>query len=183
VESTEPKKVYGVKLDFVSERTIKDHHHQDDFSPVPHASCFRMILALATQNNMYCDYVDKLRRPLYGMPIAARAWHHTMSAYLRSQGCKLVGFERSMWTVVKEGHVILFTAHIDDFIIAWADRKVLDEFRTALLQRFEGTYEGEVHTYLGYEILRAKHFYRRNIMRKTYCAPMTIGIVFRLLPQ
>jgi hypothetical protein len=24
---TEPKQVYGVKLDFVSERTIKDHHH------------------------------------------------------------------------------------------------------------------------------------------------------------
>jgi hypothetical protein len=27
VESTEPKQVYDVKLDFVSERTIKDHHH------------------------------------------------------------------------------------------------------------------------------------------------------------
>ena len=27
VEDTEPKQVYGVKLDFVSERTIKDHHH------------------------------------------------------------------------------------------------------------------------------------------------------------
>ena len=29
----------------------------------------------------------------------------------------------------------------------------MDEFRTALLQRSEGTYEGEVHTYLGCEIL------------------------------
>jgi hypothetical protein len=54
-----------------------------------------------------------------------------MSAYFKSQGCKLVGFERSMWTVVKEGHVILITAHIDEFIIARADRKVLDEFRTS----------------------------------------------------
>jgi hypothetical protein len=27
VESTKPKQVYGVKLDFVSERTIKEHHH------------------------------------------------------------------------------------------------------------------------------------------------------------
>jgi hypothetical protein len=43
-----------------------------------------------------------------------------------------VGFELSMQTVVKEGHVILITAHIDDFIIACADREVLDEFRTAL---------------------------------------------------
>ncbi len=54
----------------------------------------------------------------------------------------------------QQGYVILITAHIDDFIIACDDRQVLDEFRTALLQRFEGTYEGEVHTYLGCEILR-----------------------------
>jgi hypothetical protein len=51
-------------------------------------------------------HVYQLRRPLYGMPSAARAWHHTMSAYPKSQGCTLVGFERSMWTVVKEGHFI-----------------------------------------------------------------------------
>jgi hypothetical protein len=172
----------------------KDEHgrgdFEDAFSPVPHASSFRMILALATQNNMHCDHVDisqafvqgdllpgdghngkvyfsappgydedpiyvcQLRRPLYDMASAARAWHHTMSSYLKSEGCTLVGFERNMWTVVKEGHVILITAHIDDFIIACADRRGLDEFRTALLQRFEGTYEGEVHTYLECEILR-----------------------------
>ena len=177
---------------------------EDAFSPVPHASGFRMILALATQNNMHCDHVDisqafvqgdllpgdgyngkvyisappgydedpnyvyQLRRPLYGMPSAARAWHHTMSAYLKSQGCKLVGFERSMWTVVKEGHVILITAHIDDFIIACADRTVLDEFRTALLQRFEGTYEGEVHTYLGCEIMRELEAGKTLLSQKHY---------------
>ena len=103
-------------------------HRKDDqgcgnfegaFSPVPHASGFRVILALATQNNMYCghvyisqafvqgdllpgdghngkvyisappgfeedpNYLYLLRRPLYGMPSADRAWHHTMSAYLK----------------------------------------------------------------------------------------------------
>ena len=31
-------------------------------------------------------YVYQLRRPLYGMPSAARGWHTTMSAYLQSQG-------------------------------------------------------------------------------------------------
>ena len=160
---------------------------EDAFSPVPHASGFRMILALATQNNMHCDHVDISQAFVQGdlhpgdghngkvyifappvskntritciscvdlyMVCPARLVHHTMSAYFKSQGCTLVGFERSMWTVVKEGHVILLTAHIDDFIIACADRRVLDEFRTALLQRSEGTYEGEVHTYLGCEIL------------------------------
>jgi hypothetical protein len=31
---------------------------EEAFSPVPHASGFHMILALATQNNMHCDHVD-----------------------------------------------------------------------------------------------------------------------------
>jgi hypothetical protein len=31
-------------------------------------------------------------------------------------------FRTQKWTVVKEGHVILITAHIDDSIIACADR-------------------------------------------------------------
>ena len=101
---------------------------EDAFSPVPHASDFPMILALATQNNMHCDHVDtnqafvqgdllpgdghhgkvyisappgfdedpnyvyQLRRPLYGMPSAARAWHHTMSAYFKSEGRTQVVF-------------------------------------------------------------------------------------------
>ena len=32
-------------------------------------------------------YVYRLRRPLYGMPSAARAWHETMSAFLKQEEC------------------------------------------------------------------------------------------------
>ncbi len=78
-------------------------------------------------------YVYQLRRPLYSMPSAARAWHTTMSAYLKSQGCSLVGFERSMWCATIGGHTILIAAHIDDFILACLDRNTLDTFRTGLL--------------------------------------------------
>jgi hypothetical protein len=91
-------------------------------------------------------YVYQRRRPLYGMPSAARAWHTTTSPYLKSQGCALVGFERSMWCITIQGHTIFIAAHIDDFIIACADRATLDAFRQNLLARFDGPYEGEVHT-------------------------------------
>jgi hypothetical protein len=104
-----------------------------------------------TEDNCY-DY--QLRRPLYGMPSAARAWHTTMSAYLKSQGCSRVGFERSMWCVTIAGHTLLIAAHIDDFILACADRDTLDAFRKDLLARFDGTYEGAINTYLGCEIER-----------------------------
>jgi len=81
-------------------------------------------------------YVCQLRRPLYGMPSVARAWHTTMSAYLKSQGCALVGFERSMWCATINGHTLLIEAHIYDFILACADRDTLDTFRTDLGKPF-----------------------------------------------
>ena len=44
--------------------------------------------------------------------------------------------------------------HIDDFVIVCAHRPILDNFRSRLLEVFDGTYEGEIHTYLGCEITR-----------------------------
>ena len=123
---------------------------EDSFSSVPHASDLRIMLALATQHNMFMDHIDisqaccqrdlmpgdahngkvyisappgypedpdicyLLRKPLYGMPSAARAWRTTMSGFLlsgflKSQGCSKVGYEESMWMAVSDGHKILKT--------------------------------------------------------------------------
>jgi hypothetical protein len=52
------------------------------------------------------------------------------------------------------GHDILLAAHIDDFLLACRDRPTLDAFRARLLDHFDGSYEGEIRTYLGCEIER-----------------------------
>ena len=77
-----------------------------------------------------------------------------MSAFLKQEGCSTAGFEGSMWTFEKDGHRIIMGAHIDDFLICCEDRSLLDEFRTRLLETFEGTYEGAAHHYLGCHIER-----------------------------
>ena len=84
-------------------------------------------------------YVYRLLKPLYGMPSAARAWGTTMSAFLAKEGCAMVGFEKSMWTVTIDSARILLGAHIDDFVIICANQQVLDGFRARLLAAFEGT--------------------------------------------
>jgi len=52
-----------------------------------------------------------------------------------------------MWTVTIDGACILLGAHIDDFVIACANRQVLDGFRARLLDAFEGNYEGALQHY------------------------------------
>ena len=164
--------------------------YTDAFSPVPHVSGLRILLAIATENDMYTDHVDisqaftqgdlqpgdgymgnlyisappgfpedpeycyRLLKPLYGMPSAARAWFQTMSTFLKQEGCTKVGYEESMWKTTLNGHDILLAAHIDDFLIACRHRPTLDAFRARLLDHFDGSYEGEIQTYLGCEIER-----------------------------
>ena len=67
-------------------------------------------------------------KSLYGMPSAVKAWRTTMSAFLAKEGCATVGFEKSMWTVTIDGTRILLGTHIDDFVIACANRQVFDGF-------------------------------------------------------
>ena len=104
-------------------------------------------------------YVYRLRKPLYGMPSAARAWHTTMSAFLAKERCATVGFEKRMWTVTIDGARILLGAHIDNFVITCANRQVLEGFRARLLEAFEGTYEGALQHYLRSDTRHGQRYY------------------------
>jgi len=53
-----------------------------------------------------------------------------------------------MWIVTIDGACILLGAHIDDFVIACANRQIPDGFRARLLDAFEGTYEGALQQYV-----------------------------------
>jgi len=90
--------------------------------------------------------VYRLLAPLYGTPFLARALHTTMSAFLAKEGFATVGFEKCMWTVTIDNAHILPGAHIDDFLIACANRQVAVCVR--LLNAFEGTYGGALLHYL-----------------------------------
>ena len=77
---------------------------------------------------------------------------------MERQGFKTVCFEKSMWCRHDANGKIMVGSHLDDFCICDTNRACLDEFRFALLDpakgRFEGTYEGPLHHYLGCAITR-----------------------------
>ena len=106
--------------------------------------------------------VYELLRPLYGHPAAARALHYTLHGWLKSKGFEKSGFEESVWVRPAGGeyqHPIRLTAHVDDTLIAVRCLRTMQQFKRDLLERFEGTDEGEVQCYLGCELKRdwARH--------------------------
>jgi len=73
-----------------------------------------------------------------------------------------------MWMTTSNGHQILLETHIDDFIISCAHRPTLDNFRDALLARFDGTTDGVIQTYLGCEIERDMSAGTTTLSQKHY---------------
>ena len=96
--------------------------------------------------------VYEVLRPLYGIPLSARALHFTLSNFLQANKFVKSNFEESVW--VREAdetfkHQIMMSAHIDDTLILCKCLKTMQAFKAHLLSRFEGTDEGEVTEYLG----------------------------------
>jgi len=80
------------------------------------------------------------------------AHHH--ERFPGKEGCAMVGFGKSIWTVTIDGARILLGAHIDDFVIACANQQVLDGFCARLLDAFDGTFEEALQHYLRCEVTR-----------------------------
>eukprot|EP00961_Rhodomonas_salina_P212212 2865345-Rhodomonas_salina.1 len=103
------------------------------------------------------DVVLQVTRPLYGHPASSRCLHFTVHEFLKSEGFTKAGFEESVWVREAGGkyhHRILLGIHIDDSLIACNDLHTLQHFKSSLLQRFQGTDEGEVTEYLGCKLIR-----------------------------
>jgi hypothetical protein len=111
-------------------------------------------MKLLTQYGHDPEYCYHLLKLLYNMPSATRAWFQTMNTFLKQEDCTKVGYEESMWKTTLNGHDILLADHIDDFLLVCHDRTTLDVFRAKLLDHFDGSYEGDIKTYLGCEIER-----------------------------
>lgn len=100
--------------------------------------------------------VYEVLRPLYGVPSSAHMLHLTLAKWMRGQGFQTVGFEDSVWSRPAGGRYglrITVSAHIDDLLIACADKDASQLFKRDLLTRFHGTDEGEVEQYLGCEVI------------------------------
>ncbi len=109
-----------------------------------------------------------LHQPLYDMDSVSQVWHKTMRVFLHTQGCTKVGYEESMWMTTSNDHQILLVTHIDDFIFSCDHRPTLDTFHDSLLALFDGTTEGVIQIYLGYEIERDMSTDTTTLSQKHY---------------
>jgi hypothetical protein len=117
------------------------------------------------------DVVYEVCRPLYGNPSSPGALHKTLDAYFISEGFEHVGFEESVWVRPKGrkyGEDIYVSTHVDDCLICCKSTTTMSQFKQELLNRFQGTDEGEVKEYLGCEVFRDRAARTGKIVQAGY---------------
>ena len=62
------------------------------------------------------DYVCRLKKALYGMKQATRAWYSRLDKYLQKQGFKKGGVDNNLYIKANENELLIVVAYVDDIM-------------------------------------------------------------------
>src|SRR3954449_2999073 len=96
------------------------------------------------------DHVCYLRKALYGLKEAPRAWYQDIDKFLKS-----LGFTNSMTDPnLYISQDIILILYVDDMLITAKDKIALAKFKKQMTQKYEMTDLGEAQQFLGLQIHR-----------------------------
>ncbi|GJV57929.1 retrovirus-related pol polyprotein from transposon TNT 1-94, partial [Tanacetum coccineum] len=106
-------------------------------------------------NQDHPNHVFRLKKALYSLKQAPRAWYDLLSKFHLSQ--KFVkGVVDPMLFTRKEGNdLILVQIYVDDIIFAFADPIFYDKFAKLMSKRFKMSMMGQISFFLGRQILQS----------------------------
>jgi len=101
--------------------------------------------------------VYKLKKALYGLKQSPRAWYNRINSYFAKCGFQKCPYEHTLYIKDNsEGSFMVVSLYVDDLIFTGNDVKMLNEFKYSMMAEFEMTDLGELHHFLGIEVLQSK---------------------------
>ena len=95
-----------------------------------------------------------LKKSLYGLKKAPRAWYSKMDSFLISTRLTRCQSNPNVYTKKVGSHLIILVLYVDDFILTRSDSKLLNHVKTNLKKKFEMTDLGFLHYFLGLQVLQ-----------------------------
>jgi hypothetical protein len=98
------------------------------------------------------DKVLKLNKALYGLKQAPRAWYSRIDNYFKVNNFMKCPNEHAMYVKTKNGDILIVCIYVDDLIFTGSNPKMVEEFKKAMIMKFEMTDIGLISYYLGIEV-------------------------------
>uniref|UniRef100_A0A8R7PM28 Reverse transcriptase Ty1/copia-type domain-containing protein n=1 Tax=Triticum urartu TaxID=4572 RepID=A0A8R7PM28_TRIUA len=96
--------------------------------------------------------VLRLRKALYGLHQAPRAWNAKLDATLVAMGFRRCNSEHAVYARGSGHELLLLGVYVDDLVIAGADTREIDNFKTEMKGTFKMSDLGLLSYYLGIEV-------------------------------
>ncbi|KAI3664290.1 hypothetical protein L6452_44775 [Arctium lappa] len=104
------------------------------------------------ENQSYPDRVYKLKKALYGLHQAPRAWYDTLPSYLLENGFERGVIDKTLFIKRKKKDILLVQIYVDDIIFGSTRDNMCKEFEELMHQRFKMSSMGELTFFLGLQV-------------------------------
>jgi hypothetical protein len=98
------------------------------------------------------DYVCKLKKALYGLKRAPRAWYSRLDKYLQQAGFRKGSADNNLYIKISQGNILLIEVYVDDIIFGSDDDRLTHKFAKDIQNEFEMSLLGELSFFLGLQI-------------------------------
>ncbi|GJX38475.1 retrovirus-related pol polyprotein from transposon TNT 1-94 [Tanacetum coccineum] len=98
------------------------------------------------------DHVYKLKKALYGLKKAPKAWYDRLKAFLIKHEYKMGMVDNTLFTKKKSSNLIIVQIYVDDIIFGSTCQDMCDEFAKIMHDEFEMSMMGELNFFLGLQI-------------------------------
>ena len=96
--------------------------------------------------------VYQLKKTLYGMKQAPRAWYSRLEDYFAGEGFEKCSYEHTLFMKKEGGRFLVVSLYVDDLIFTGNDLKLCAEFKASMQSEFDMTDLGRMKYFLGVEI-------------------------------
>jgi hypothetical protein len=103
------------------------------------------------------NHVYKLKKALYGLKRAPRAWYERLRDFLLSKGFKMGKIDTTLFTKKIGNDLFIVQIYVDDIIFGSTDQAYCEEFDAMMTKEFEMSMIGELSYFLGLQVKQLKN--------------------------
>ena len=112
--------------------------------------------------------VCRLRKALYGLRQAPRAWHTKLKQELEKMGFVASSSDPSLYVLHLEDRSIYVLAYVDDLLVAANALSDVQRVKQLLMSAFDARDLGEAKLFIGMEIVRDRHAKELKLVQQKY---------------
>jgi hypothetical protein len=100
--------------------------------------------------------VYMLRKVLYGMKQAPRAWHGGLRGFLFSKGFEMDKVDKTLFLLRQSDDILIVQVYMDDIFFSGSSHSLVARFAEDMSKEFEMSMMGKLQFFLGLQIKQAK---------------------------